>query len=78
LLNTNVRALVTERMRGGRYVRLRTGTLASPGDAAVVRVESGEAALAAQLFGWYLPRRGSTSHRYGRRRHRYLITAQLA
>ena len=77
-LDTNVRALVTKADAGGRYVRLRTGTLASPGDAAVVRVESGEAALVAQLSGWYLPRRGPASHRYGRRRHRYLITAQLA
>jgi hypothetical protein len=63
-----VRALVTERMPGGRHARLRTGTLTSPGDAAAVRAEPGEAALAAQLFGWYLSRPGPASHRYGRRR----------
>ena len=62
-----MRALVTERMRGGRHARLRTG-LTGPGDAAAVRVEPGEAALVAQLFDWYLPRRGPASHRYGRRR----------
>ena len=61
-----MRALVTERMRGGRHARLRTGTLTGPGDAAAVRAEPGEAALVANLFGWYLSRPGPASYRYGR------------
>jgi site-specific DNA recombinase len=62
------RTLITERMRRGRHARLRAGTLlpwtrppfgyrldpGRPRDAAAVRVEPGEAALAAQLFDWYL------------------------
>ena len=61
------RTLITERMRRGRHARLRAGTLLPwtrppfgyrldpdrPRRAAV-RVEPGEAALAAQLFDWYL------------------------
>jgi site-specific DNA recombinase len=62
------RTLIAERMRRGRHARLRAGTLLPwtrppfgyrldpdrPRDAAAVRTEPGEAALAAQLFGWYL------------------------
>ena len=76
-LDTNVRALVTKPIRGGRHARLWTGTLTSPGDAAAVRAEPGEAALVAQLFDWYLPRRGPASHRYGHVDAGELITAQL-
>src|SRR5213595_3044892 len=62
------RTLIAERMRRGRLARLRAGTLLPwttapfgyrldpdrPRDAAAVRVEPAEAALAAQLFDWYL------------------------
>jgi site-specific DNA recombinase len=62
------RTLIAERMRRGRLAKLRAGTLLPwtrppfgyrldpdrPRDAAAVRVEPAEAALAAQLFDWYL------------------------
>ncbi|MGH3123709.1 MAG: recombinase family protein, partial [Streptosporangiaceae bacterium] len=67
------RTLITERMRRGRQARLRAGTLLPwtrppfgyrldpdrPRDAAAVRVEPGEAALAGQLFHWYLEPRAT-------------------
>jgi site-specific DNA recombinase len=67
------RTVITERMRRGRHARLRAGTLLPwtrppfgyrldpdrPRDAAAVRVEPGEAALAAQLFDWYLQPAGN-------------------
>src|SRR6266702_3377413 len=74
------RTLITERMRRGRHARLRAGTLLPwtrppfgyrldpdrPRDAAAVRVDPGEAALAAQLFDWYLEP-GATIYRLARR-----------
>ena len=62
------RTLIAERMRRGRVAKLRAGTLlpwtrppfgyrldaGRPRDPAAVRVEPAEAALAAQLFDWYL------------------------
>jgi site-specific DNA recombinase len=62
------RTLITERMRRGRQAKLRAGTLLPwtrppfgyrldperPRDPAAVRVEPGEAALVAQMFGSYL------------------------
>jgi len=62
------RTLITERMRRGRQARLRAGTLLPwttppfgyrldpdrPRQASAVRVDPAEAALAAQLFDWYL------------------------
>src|SRR5207248_74587 len=62
------RTLIAERMRRGRLAKLRAGTLLPwtrapvgyrldpdrPRDPAAVRVEPAEAALAAQLFDWYL------------------------
>src|SRR6266705_3122624 len=62
------RTLITERMRRGRQARLRAGTLLPwttppfgyrldpdrPRQAAGVRADPAEAALAAQLFEWYL------------------------
>ena len=76
------RTLITERMRRGRHARLRAGTLLPwtrppfgyrldpdrPRDAAAVRVEPGEAALAAQLFDWYLEPQATL----------YQLTARLA
>src|SRR6266702_4106568 len=76
------RTLITERMRRGRHARLRAGTLlpwtrppfgyrldpGRPRDAAAVRVEPGEAALAAQLFDWYLEPQATL----------YQLTARLA
>src|SRR5215471_8012978 len=76
------RTLITERMRRGRQAKLRAGTLLPwtrppfgyrldpdrPRDAAAVRVEPGEAALAAQLFDWYLQPRATL----------YQLTARLA
>jgi len=76
------RTLITERMRRGRHARLRAGTLLPwtrppfgyrldpdrPRDAAAVRTESGEAALVAQLFDWYLEPRATL----------YQLTARLA
>jgi site-specific DNA recombinase len=67
------RTLIAERMRRGRLARLRAGTLLPwtrppfgyrldpdrPRDAAAVRVEPAEAALAAQLFDWYLEPRAT-------------------
>ena len=62
------RTLIAERMRRGRQARLRAGTLLPwtrppfgyrldperPRDPARVRLEPAEAALAAELFAWYL------------------------
>src|SRR6266513_273801 len=76
------RTLITERMRRGRQARLRAGTLLPwtrppfgyrldpdrPRDAAAVRVEPAEAALAAQLFDWYLEPQATL----------YRLTARLA
>src|SRR6266516_4501380 len=76
------RTLITERMRRGRHARLRAGTLLPwtrppfgyrldpdrPRDAAAVRTESGEAALVAQLFDWYLQPQATL----------YQLTARLA
>jgi site-specific DNA recombinase len=76
------RTLITERMRRGRHARLRAGTLLPwtrppfgyrldpdrPRDAAAVRVDSGEAALVAQLFDWYLEPRATL----------YQLTVRLA
>jgi site-specific DNA recombinase len=67
------RTLITERMRRGRQARLRAGTLLPwttppfgyrldpdrPRQAAGVRADPGEAALAAQLFEWYLEPQGT-------------------
>ncbi len=74
------RTLIAERMRRGRLARLRAGTLlpwttapfgyrldpGRPRDASAVRLEPGEAALAAQLFDWYLEP-GATIYRLARR-----------
>src|SRR6266699_6760370 len=74
--------LIAERMRRGRQARLRAGTLlpwtrppfgyrldaGRPRDPAAVRVEPGEAALAAQLFDWYLEPQATL----------YQLTARLA
>src|SRR5215471_5948332 len=76
------RTLIAERMRRGRHARLRAGTLLPwtrppfgyrldpdrPRDAAAVRTEPGEAALVAQLSGWYLQPRATL----------YQLTARLA
>src|SRR5256884_7938166 len=70
------RTLITERMRRGRQAKLRAGTLLPwttppfgyrldperPRDAAAVRVEPGEAVLAAQMVDWY-PEPGATVYR---------------
>src|SRR5437667_2608394 len=62
------RTLIAERMRRGRQMKLRAGTLLPwtrapfgyrldldrPRDAAAIRVEPAEAVLVAQLFDWYL------------------------
>jgi site-specific DNA recombinase len=67
------RTLITERMRRGRQARLRAGTLLPwttppfgyrldpdrPRQASAVRVDPAEAALAAQLFDWYLEPRAT-------------------
>ena len=74
------RTLIAERMRRGRQAKLRAGTLLPwttppfgyrldperPRDAAAVRVEPGEAVLAAQMFDWYLEP-GATVYRLARR-----------
>jgi site-specific DNA recombinase len=74
------RTLIAERMRRGRQARLRAGTLLPwttapfgyrldperPRRADAVRTEPGEAALVAQLFGWYLEPQG-TVYRLARR-----------
>jgi site-specific DNA recombinase len=74
------RTLIAERMRRGRQAKLRAGTLLPwttppfgyrldperPRQAAGVRVDPGEAALAARLFDWYLEPRG-TVYRLARR-----------
>src|SRR6266581_4285067 len=76
------RTLITERMRRGRQARLRAGTLLPwtrppfgyrldpdrPRRADAVRVDPGEAALAAQLFDWYLEPQATL----------YRLTARLA
>src|ERR1700761_1364507 len=74
------RTLIAERMRRGRQAKLRAGTLLPwtrppfgyrldperPRDPAGVWVDPGEAALVAQLFGWYLEP-GGTVYRLARR-----------
>ena len=74
------RTLIAERMRRGRQARLRAGTLLPwttppfgyrldperPRLASAVRVDSGEAALVAQLFDWYLEPQ-ATVYRLARR-----------
>jgi site-specific DNA recombinase len=74
------RTLIAERMRRGRQAKLRAGTLLPwttppfgyrldperPRQAAGVRVDPGEAALAARLFDWYLEPQG-TVYRLARR-----------
>src|SRR5204862_32118 len=74
------RTLIAERMRRGRQAKLRAGALLPwtrppfgyrldperPRQAAGVRVDPGEAALVAQLFGWYLEP-GGTVYRLARR-----------
>jgi site-specific DNA recombinase len=74
------RTLIAERMRRGRQAKLRAGTLLPwttppfgyrldperPRDPAAVRVEPAEAALAAQLFDWYLEPQ-ATIYRLARR-----------
>jgi site-specific DNA recombinase len=74
------RTLIAERMRRGRQAKLRAGTLLPwttppfgyrldperPRQAAGVRVDPGEAALVAQLFGWYLEPQ-ATIYRLARR-----------
>jgi site-specific DNA recombinase len=74
------RTLIAERMRRGRQAKLRAGTLLPwttapfgyrldperPRLASAVRVDPGEAALVAQLFGWYLEPQ-ATVYRLARR-----------
>jgi site-specific DNA recombinase len=62
------RTLITERMRRGRLIKLQAGTLLPwskapfgyradsqhPRDPALIRIEESEAAVVAEIFGWYL------------------------